>query len=97
MMFAHEALDECKVADVALHKGIVGAVFHIVKVGKIASICQLIKVDDMILGIFVYKQAHYVRAYEARSARDNDISFIGHDNSVFIFKGCRFKSLFKPL
>ena len=65
-----------EVADVGAHEGVVGALFYIFEVGEVAGIGELVEVDDMVLGVFVDEEAHYVRAYEAGAAGDEDMSCI---------------------
>ena len=44
----------------------------VAEVGKVAGVGELVEVDDLVAGIFVDEQAHYVRAYESGSAGDDD-------------------------
>ena len=66
-----------EVADIGAHEGVVGSLFYVFEIGQVAGIGQLVKVDDVVLGILVDEEAHYVRAYEAGSAGDEDMSCVG--------------------
>ena len=70
----HELLYKLIVADVALHKGVVGLVLDVVEVGKITSIGQFVEIDDFIIRIFVDKQAHNMRADKTGAARDDYVT-----------------------
>ena len=60
MIVVHQLEHQLEVADVALHKGVVGLVLDVLEVGQIACISQLVEVDDVILGIFVHEQTDNV-------------------------------------
>ena len=60
MLILHQLIECIKVANVHLDKLIVGFVLNVLKIGKIASISQFVKVDDFILRILVYKKSHHV-------------------------------------
>ena len=57
VMLFHQLPDRVEVADVSLHEGIVGLVLDVLEVGQVARIRQLVEVDDVVVGIFVDKQA----------------------------------------
>lgn len=75
LLILHQLIESIKVADIHLHELIVWLVLDIFEVGEIASISELIEVDDVVLGIFVYKKAHYMRANKACTSSDEYSSF----------------------
>ena len=68
VVFTDYAAHLVEVGDVRLHESVVRLVLDVLEVGEVAGICQLVEVDDMIVGIFVYKEPHNVRADESGSA-----------------------------
>ena len=63
-----------KVGDVGLDKCVVRLVLDILEVGKVAGVGQLVKVYNIVFGIFVDKQSDDVRADEAGSAGDEYVT-----------------------
>ena len=61
------------VADVGFYKSVVGFVLHIFKVGQIAGVCQFVKVNYLVIRIFVHKQANHMRADETGTASYENI------------------------
>ena len=59
-------------------------IFHILQVGKLSGISELIEVDDIVVGIFVYEQAYDMGTDKSCSARDYYITF--GPNLLLIFK-----------
>ena len=55
LLVLHQFVECIKVADVHLHKFIVRLVLYVLQVSEVARICQLVKVDNFILWIFVYE------------------------------------------
>ena len=80
----HQRLDGPVVADVGLHEHVVLLVLHVLQVGQVAGVGQLVQVDDTILGVFVHEQAHHVGTDEARAARYHDVSLEFHFVFVFV-------------
>lgn len=76
MLLLHKLIERLEVADVHLHELVVGLIFYVLEVGEVASICQLIEVDDAVVGIFVHEQSHNMRADKSRTAGDNYIRHI---------------------
>ena len=64
----HEFVHRVKVADVGLDEGVVLLVFNVLEVGKVAGVCELVDVDDVVVGVFVHEEAYYVAADESGSA-----------------------------
>ena len=75
LLLLHQLIEGVEVADVHLHKLVVGLILDVLQIGKVAGIGQLVEVDDVILGILVHKQAHHVASYKACAT--------GNDNSSF--------------
>ena len=48
LLILHQLVESVKVADVHLHELIVGLVLNVLEVGEIASISELIEVDDVV-------------------------------------------------
>ena len=55
LFLLHQLVHTVEVADVHLHKLIVGLILHVFQVGQIARIGELIEVDDMIFRVLVHK------------------------------------------
>ena len=72
----HELAHAVEVANVGLDKGVVRPVFHILQIGQIACISQLVHVDDVIIGILVDKQPHHMRPDETGPAGDDDVTSV---------------------
>ena len=47
-----------EISNVCLDEGIIRLVFNILEICKIAGVSELVKVDNIVFGIFVDKQAH---------------------------------------
>ena len=75
LLLLHELVEGVEVADVHLHKLVVGAVLNVLQVSEVAGIGQLVEIDDVILGILVHKQAHHVASNEACATGNDDSSF----------------------
>ena len=71
----HQLVEGIEVANVHLDKLVVGFVFNVFQVGQVAGIGQLVQVDDVIFGVFVYKQSYDVGADEAGTTGDDDVTF----------------------
>ena len=76
LLVLHQLIERVEVADVHLDKLIVWLVLDVLEVGKITCICQLVEVDDAIVGILVHEEANDMRADKACAASNNYISFI---------------------
>jgi len=71
MLILHQLQESVEVADVHLHKLIVGLVFYVLEVGEITCVSQLVEVDDIILRILVHEKANNMGANEACTPRNN--------------------------
>ena len=60
MLILHQLIECVEITNIHLDKLIVGLVLNVFEVGKVACISQLVKVDDFILRILVYKKSYYV-------------------------------------
>ena len=67
------------VADVCPLENVVGRVLHVLQVGEVAGISQLVEVHNPVVRVFLYKQAHDVRADEAGTACDKYSPLVIHD------------------
>ena len=61
------------VADISLYECIIRLILNIFEIGQIARIGQLVKVNDMIFGILLYKKTYYVAADKTCTACDKYI------------------------
>ncbi len=77
LLFLHEFEDALKVADVHLHKPVVGLVLDVLQISQVTGIGQFVQVDDPVLRVLVDKQPYYVAANETGAAGDYDGSFHG--------------------
>ena len=77
LLVLYKLIEGFKIADVHLYELVVWLVLDVLQVCKITGIGQLIQVNDVILGILVYKQSNYMRANESSSSGDYYVSF--HD------------------
>ena len=70
VLFLHELQDTLEVADVHLHKAVVGPVLNVFQIGKVSRIGELVKVDDPVFRVLVYKQPYNMAADKSGSAGD---------------------------
>ena len=75
LLVLHQLVERIKVADVHPDKLVVGLVLNVFEVGEIARIRQLIEVDDVVLGVLVHKQAHYVASNKACTTSNYNCTF----------------------
>ena len=71
--------DRVEVADVSLHEDVVGGVFNIFEIGKVARIGQFVEVDDAVVRILVDEPADNMVADEAGTAGNKNVSLEFHD------------------
>ena len=57
LLILHQLIESVKIADIHLHKPVVGLVLYIFEVGQVAGVCQFVEVDDAIFWIFVYEKS----------------------------------------
>lgn len=88
LLILHQLVERIEVADVHLHKLIVRFVLHILQVGEVARISQLVQIDDFVLGILVHEKANHVAANEARTASDDNVSLEFHNVKHYSFYIC---------
>ena len=60
VLVLHQLIEGIEVADVHLHEFIVWLVLDVLQVGEVASVGQLIEVDDVVLRILVHEEANNV-------------------------------------
>ena len=75
LLVLHELVERVEVADVHLHKLVIGFVLDVLEVGQVAGIRQFVEVNDVILGVLVHEQAHHVASNKACATSNNDCSF----------------------
>lgn len=56
----NELAEVGEVADIHLHELIVRLVLHVLQVGEVACVRQLVEVDNLVVGVFVDKQSDHV-------------------------------------
>ena len=83
LLFLHETEHPFKVTDVHLYKLVIGLVLNILEVGKVPRVSEFVQVNNVILRVFVHKQAHHMRANEARTARDDNRPFHLYATGIF--------------
>ena len=75
LLVLHELVEGIKVADVHLDELVVGLILYVLEVGKVAGIGQLVKIDNLVLGIFVDEEADHMAPNEACASGDYYVSF----------------------
>src|SRR5574344_2638128 len=74
LLILHELVESIKIADVHLHKLVVGLILYILKVCQVSSISKLVKIDDFIRWILVDKQANHMATDKSSTTCDNNVS-----------------------
>lgn len=74
VMLAHHTAHGVDVNYVGLDKCIVGTIFDILEIGKIAGVSQFVEIYDIVLRIFVDKKSHNMAADKSGTTGDKDIS-----------------------
>ena len=77
MLILHQFIDCIKIANIHFDELIVRLIFNIFQIRQITCIGKLVKIDYLVLWIFIYKQADYVTSYEA-SATCDDYCLLHH-------------------
>lgn len=72
LLVLHQLVEGFEVADIHLDKLIVGATLDILQVGEVAGIGELIKIDNLIFGIFVDEQTYNMTPYKSGTAGDDN-------------------------
>ena len=75
LLVLHQLQEGVEVADVHLHKLVVGLLLNVLQVGQVAGIGQLVQIDDVVVRVLVHKQAHHMASYKACATSNNDCSF----------------------
>ena len=78
VLLLHQLEHPLEVADIHLHKAVVGPVLNVLEVGQVPRIGELVQVNDLILRVLVHKQAHHMAADKPGTAGDNQSSLIVH-------------------
>ena len=58
VLVLHQLVEGIEVADVHPDELVVRLVLDVLEVGEVAGIGQLVKIDDLVLGIFVYEESY---------------------------------------
>ena len=77
----HQLIESLEVADVHLDELVVRLVLDILQVCQVTGIGKFVEVDDVILGVLVYKESHNVAANKAGTTGDDDIF---HSSDYFL-------------
>ncbi len=75
VLVLQESIERIEVADVHLHELVVRLILDVLEISQVARIGQLVEVDDVVFGVFVYEQAYNVTSDEASTSSYNYISF----------------------
>ncbi len=70
---ADDAAHLIEIGDVSLNERVVRSALNILKIGKVAGVCKLVKIYDMIVRVFVDKQPDNVRSDESGTTGDQYI------------------------
>ena len=76
LLVLHQLVEGVEVADVHPHELVIRLVLDVLQIGQIAGVGELVEIDDIILGIFVHKEANNMASDESGTAGDNDILHI---------------------
>ena len=60
MLILHQLQETIEVANIHLNELVVWLIFNIFEVCQITCVCQLIKTDDIVFWVLIYKKAYYV-------------------------------------
>ena len=85
VLVLHQLVERIEVADVHLHELVVGLVLHILQIGEVARIRQLVEVDDFVLWILVHKKANHMATNEASPACNHNVSLEFHHVKHYSF------------
>ena len=95
MFVLHELVESVKIADVHLHELVVRLAFDILEVREIASIGELVKIDNLVFRILIHEKANYVTSDKASAARDYDCSFCSFTfGDLLLYSNNSIKDLF---
>ena len=72
-VLSHQLQHFVEIADVGLHKGVIGFILNVLQVGQVAGICQLVQINDVVFRIFVDKQTYHMTADESGTAGDDNV------------------------
>lgn len=84
MVLPHQLQHLLEIADVCPYKRVIRFILNIFQVCQITSVCQFVKIDNVIIRIFIHKQTHHVASDEACTTRNKYIPFKFHC-SVLLF------------
>ena len=58
LLLSHQLKEGIKVADIHLHKSIVGSILDILEIGEVSRIGKLIQIDNLVIRILIYKKSY---------------------------------------
>ena len=76
LLVLHQLIERIKVADVHPDKLVVGLVLNVFEVGEIARVGKFVKVNYLIIKVFINKKAYNMTPDKTCAARDNDVFHI---------------------
>ena len=82
MVLSEDALNELLIADVALHKGVVGALYSLGDIVETTRVGELVECYDVVVGILRCHKFHNVAANKACTTRNKYIALL--HNYLFI-------------
>ena len=78
LFLAHKRKYLLELAYIQFHEAVVGPVLYVFQVGQVACVGEFVHIDYAAFRILVHEKTHDVRAYEARTSRDDDAFSSGH-------------------
>ena len=67
-----------RIADVALHEGVVRCVLHVAQVLQVPGVGERIQIDDPVVRVFVHETPHHMAADETGTDRDQYGALAAH-------------------
>ena len=74
VVLPHEFEHAVEVANVGLDESVVRFVFHILQIGQITGIRELVEIDNAVVGIFVDKQTNHMRTDKPGTAGNENVT-----------------------
>ena len=75
LFLLHELVESLKIADIHPDELVVGLILHILQVGQITRIGQLVQVNDLILRILIHEKTYHMASNETCAACNDNTSF----------------------
>ncbi len=73
-ILAHYPAHSLKVNNVGFDECVVRFILDVFQIGEVAGVGQFVEIDDVVVGVFVYKQPYYMAADKPCSAGDEYIT-----------------------